>query len=345
MNALTGMRIEFHILQSFPVSCLNRDDVNAPKSAGIGGVLRARVSSQCWKRQVRLALHDLGIKLAVRTKQIEPLLEKACLAHGASEEQAHAFAAECAARLSNDTLLFFSEREADTMADFASANNFDPDAIIKKNKLTKEFKSAQKRILSAAEGLDIALFGRMVAQVPEMNIQAAASFAHALSTHRADNEIEFFTALDDLQEEQGSAHMGSLEYNAATYYRYVSLDLGQLADTIGLEDVGTAVEAFTKALYIAVPSARQTTQTALCPWNYAHVYVRKGQGMQVCFDEPVKSRNGYLAPSIEILEQRLKLQERLAGSLFGKKADFIFGKDETFTIDTLAQALAEQVRP
>ncbi|WP_298069812.1 type I-E CRISPR-associated protein Cas7/Cse4/CasC [uncultured Mailhella sp.] len=134
-------------------------------------------------------------------------------------------------------------------------------------------------------------------------------------------------------------------YNAATYYRYVSLDLGQLADTIGLEDVGTAVEAFTKALYIAVPSARQTTQTALCPWNYAHVYVRKGQGMQVCFDEPVKPRGGYLAPSIEALEQRLELQERLAGSLFGKKADFVFGKDETFTIDALAQALAEQVRP
>ena len=59
MNTLKGTHIEFHILQSFPVSCLNRDDVGAPKSAMIGGVSRARVSSQYWKPQVRQALQDL----------------------------------------------------------------------------------------------------------------------------------------------------------------------------------------------------------------------------------------------------------------------------------------------
>jgi len=45
--------IELHILQSFPVSCLNRDDLNSPKTAVFGGVQRARVSSQCWKRAIR----------------------------------------------------------------------------------------------------------------------------------------------------------------------------------------------------------------------------------------------------------------------------------------------------
>ena len=64
-------KIEFHILQSFPVSCLNRDDVGSPKTAVIGGVTRARVSSQCWKRAVRLSLHELGVKLGLRTKKIE----------------------------------------------------------------------------------------------------------------------------------------------------------------------------------------------------------------------------------------------------------------------------------
>ena len=60
--------IEFHILQSFPVSCLNRDDVGAPKTVVIGGVERLRVSSQCWKRSVRLALHEQGVKLGIRTQ-------------------------------------------------------------------------------------------------------------------------------------------------------------------------------------------------------------------------------------------------------------------------------------
>lgn len=71
MTYLKNTRIEFHILQSFPVTCLNRDDVGAPKSAIVGGVTRARVSSQCWKRQVRLALQEFGIKLGVRTKKGE----------------------------------------------------------------------------------------------------------------------------------------------------------------------------------------------------------------------------------------------------------------------------------
>ena len=57
-NPLKSVHIEFHILQSFPVTCLNRDDVGAPKTAMIGGSLRARVSSQCWKRQIRLTMHE-----------------------------------------------------------------------------------------------------------------------------------------------------------------------------------------------------------------------------------------------------------------------------------------------
>ena len=87
-NSYTNTRIEFHILQSFPVTCLNRDDVGAPKTAIVGGANRARVSSQCWKRQVRLTLKDFGIKLATRTKFVERLFTKACLEAGADEATA-----------------------------------------------------------------------------------------------------------------------------------------------------------------------------------------------------------------------------------------------------------------
>ena len=76
-NKYTNERIEFHILQSFPVTCLNRDDVGAPKTAVVGGVTRARVSSQCWKRSVRMALHDVGgVELGVRTKLIGKLVSE-----------------------------------------------------------------------------------------------------------------------------------------------------------------------------------------------------------------------------------------------------------------------------
>ncbi len=87
-NAYTNTRIEFHILQSFPVTCLNRDDVGAPKTAVVGGVTRARVSSQCWKRQVRLAMPGFGVKLATRTKQAQTLFTAACKTAGAQDDAA-----------------------------------------------------------------------------------------------------------------------------------------------------------------------------------------------------------------------------------------------------------------
>lgn len=224
-NAYTNTRIEYHILQSFPVTCLNRDDVGAPKTAMVGGVTRARVSSQCWKRQVRLAMPAFGIKLAARTKQAETLFTRACLEAGADEASAQACGKKIAEQLIDDTLLFISDSEARAFAEHARELEFD----IAKLKDKELAKIAKKAINPAVDALDIALFGRMVAKAADMNVEAAASFAHAISTHRVSNEVEFFTALDDLQAEPGSAHMGSLEFNSATYYRYISLDLGQLA--------------------------------------------------------------------------------------------------------------------
>lgn len=384
MNNLSGTRIEFHILQSFPVTCLNRDDVGSPKSAVVGGVERARVSSQCWKRQVRMALHELGkdvnLQMGVRTKDIAGMLKEAMLEAGATEEQALSCAEPVASALSDNTLLFFSRSEANAIAQEAKKNEFDINKLgtlsgkddkkkasakdSKKNEdgkeekkkftLSKELKKVLREALNpAVDGLDIALFGRMVAQEPDMNMQAAASFAHAISTHKSTNEVEFFTALDDRsrENETGSAHMGALEFNSATYYRFISLDLGQLFDNLHGRNLGKAVETFVKALYKAVPSARQTTQTGLRPWDFARVQIRKGQGMQVSFDKPVRSsQEGYLEPSKEELNNSIALQESRSGSLYGKLdgQDYVFGGEDLkmtgvnkVNIDELANNLGD----
>ncbi len=111
-NPYTNTRIEYHILQSFPVTCLNRDDVGAPKTAIVGGVTRARVSSQCWKRQVRLAMREFGVKLGIRTKRAEEIFIRACGEAGATEEQAETCGKKIASQLIDDTLLFISDSEA-----------------------------------------------------------------------------------------------------------------------------------------------------------------------------------------------------------------------------------------
>lgn len=337
-NPLKNTRIEFHILQSFPVTCLNRDDVGAPKTALVGGVQRARVSSQAWKRSVRMAMHDFGAKLGMRTKHVASTIAQTCRNIGASDEQANVCGEMIATYLSKDTLLFFTLSEARSFAEYAKEQGFDA----KKLKDKEVHKVAKKALNPAVDGVDIALFGRMVAQAAELNVEAAVSFSHAISTHKASNEVEFFTALDDLATAQGSAHIGSLEFNSATYYRYVSLDLGQLCQTLTGQNLPEAVEQFTKALFVAVPIARQATQSGASPWEFAKVMVRKGQRLQVPFETAIKAKDGgFIQPSIDAMTGYLAKQEKLHGSLFGKQAEYTYGQNDNFSIDDLIAALKQ----
>ena len=181
-----------------------------------------------------------------------------------------------------------------------------------------------------------------------MNVEAAASFSHAFSTHAVTQDLDFFTALDDCETEPGSAHMGTTEFTSATYYRYVSLNVEQLKETLGIEseeDLRYAVSSFIKALYLAVPSARQTTMSASCLWDYAQVLVRNGQRMQVSFEKPVVNGrdSGYLSPSIRALEERLAVQEKQAGSLYGLKERVVFSDETSIdeVIDRVMEAIAK----
>ncbi|AEC02350.1 type I-E CRISPR-associated protein Cas7/Cse4/CasC [Parasphaerochaeta coccoides] len=348
-----GKKIEFHIIQSFPVTTLNRDDVGAPKTALVGGVTRARVSSQAWKRQVRLHLHDFGIKLAVRTKYISQKIQEACQSLGASEDHAHSVGEAIAEVLAKDTLYFFSDSEALELARYAQSLDFDPKKIIGENKkdLKKIFDAQKSGLIKGfksqeVDGLDIALFGRMVALAPDLNVEAATSFAHAISTHKVANELDFFTAIDDLgSDTPASSHMGTLEFNSATYYRYVSLDLGQLEQNLGdTKHIPIAVSTFIKALYVAVPFARQSTLSGSSPWDYARVLVRNGQRIQAPFDKPVKpTEEGFSLPSINRLNEFLDRQEKLAGSLFGLQKAFRYGEDENYSIDDLITDLVTEI--
>jgi CRISPR system Cascade subunit CasC len=346
MNSL-NKKIEFHILQSFPVSCLNRDDVGSPKSAVIGGVNRARVSSQCWKRQVRQTMHELGINLGIRTKNIEALLNKAFLNAGANTESAEASAKSIAGALAKDTLIFVSENDLNILSEYASEKGFDfkdtDEKTILKD-ISKLFKGMAVKN-KALNGIDIALFGRMVAATKEMNVEASASFSHAISTHQVSTDIDYFTALDDMQEDddQGASHIGTNEFNAATYYRYICLDINTLASNLGITDIETdradvekAIETFVKALVIAVPTARQTTMSAASSWDYAKVLIREGQPLQMNFDKPVRAKGeGFLKPSIEELNSQIDNRKKLLGSLYSSSAELEWGLDSNYSIDDL----------
>lgn len=356
MNPL-NTKIEFHILQSFPVSCLNRDDVGSPKTAMVGGVKRARVSSQCWKRQVRLEAKKQGVKLGIRTMALQKLIEKALLAIGAEADKATVCATDMAAALTKETVIFITETEIAAIAEYAKNRDF---VVINSDKnkkrddqlksLSKDLSKVIKTTLNfATDGLDVALFGRMIAKATNLQVEGAASFNHALSTHKALNELDFFTAVDDLiaDDETGSAHMGSAEYTSATYYRYICLDIGQLVQNFGgdvhPDDIKRAIEVFVKALYTAVPSARQKTMSAAGSWDYAKVLVRSGQPMQMCLDKPVISKTGYLEPSIKALNEWQRAKQASAGSLYQKHGEYEMGVNSDYSIDSLIADLTKHV--
>jgi len=309
-----------------------------------------------------------------RTKLIKALIEKACIEAGATEQQAE----NCAESVENifikkneseknaakndvdgeaketkkeksDTLLFLSPSEVKKIAAAFKQEGFIPDKVIKQkvaDKQAKEIAALIGKLNFAVDGVDIALFGRMVAQAASMQVEAAASFSHAISTHKVTNEVEFFSALDDESKEPGSAHIGSLEFNSATYYRYVSLNIGQLWENMAGQNVIEAVKAFTRALYTAIPAGRQTTQSGACWWEYARIFIRRGQRLQVPFETAVKADGGgFLSPSKKVLDTYLDKKEKLAGSLFGKVAEIPpFGDDDSFTIDALINSITSALK-
>ena len=234
--------VDFHILQTVPPSCINRDDTGSPKTAVYGGVTRARVSSQAWKHAMRAAFaENARLDVGKRTKKVADLVKEQilALAPDADADKLAKKALENAGikfdekSKSDDkvtkALFFMSTAQAKALAELAVAGSTDK----------KEYQKA----LGAAPSMDMALFGRMVADDPSLNYDAAAQVAHSISTHAVQNEYDYFTAVDDCQAEDnaGAGHLGTVEYNSSTLYRYATVNVMELAGQLGAEQAAETV--------------------------------------------------------------------------------------------------------
>jgi CRISPR system Cascade subunit CasC len=351
--------IELHILQSFPVTCLNRDDVGAPKSAFFGGIQRARVSSQSWKRAIRAMARELqpAVFAGTRTRYVIRDLKRRFANAGRSPQEAQELAEATADALGKldsvekgtvKTLLYFSPMEMENVvqavlgAEFAEplgralegASVLQEATVAKddkaadkarkgrektRNELVKICEKPAKELRKAVkDAADIAVFGRMVADDHTLTIEGAGLFSHALSTHQAANEVEFFSAVDDTPdvEEQGAGagHIGTLEFNSACYYRYVGLNLDLLRDGDHLthlseKEFRTVLDTFLRSALLAVPGARKNSMFGFNPPAFVLGLRRRGHPLSLvnAFEEPIKARGeGYIKPSIERLESHLR---------------------------------------
>jgi CRISPR system Cascade subunit CasC len=361
--------LELHILQSFPVSCMNRDELNSPKTAIFGGAQRARQSSQSWKRPIRKFAADLQPLLyaGARTRLLIEEIKKRLTGLSRDEPTALALASCLGHYLAKldpkylgkvKTMMFFSRLEIERLGellhrlpddqvqklvdarkrvdekaletdsetgsdesdgDAGGETVVEPTVKIKRSpnepkKLSaKEFGKVVASVLKspvgdafrgkeaifAKDAADVALFGRMVASDHSLTVEAAAMFSHAISTNKVDaNELDFFSAVDDLQpsDEAGAGMTGTLEFNSATYYRFVGLNLDMLFDKDHLQSLTnaerrTVVETFVRATLVAYPTARQNSMHATTLPGFVLGVVREtGHPIQLvnAFERPIR---------------------------------------------------------
>lgn len=320
--------LELHIIQSFPVTCLNRDDFNSPKTAIFGGVQRARVSSQSWKRAIReMAAEISPLFQGKRTRLIVEPLKEALIKYGIPAEKAVEEAKKLAEALSTfdkdvekkqgvlkvKTLFFTTSAELDAIAK----------AYVENGDAKKAIKARGVGVLKDAA--DISLFGRMVANDHSLTVEGAAMFSHALSTHAVQNEPEYFSAVDDLQpsDESGAGMTGTIEFNSATYYRFAALNLDMLKDKDHLEALSkeerqSVVRAFIEASLKAIPVARRNSMNGNVLPAYVLAVVReKGHPVQLvnAFEKALTQGRdkGLCQSSVEALKQEFANLKKVWG--------------------------------
>lgn len=393
------MKLELHILQNFAPSNLNRDDTGSPKDCDLGGVRRARISSQCYKRAIREAFvtHQLLGKdeLAIRTRRlVEDVAKRVVDRTKIDLEQANNAVVRAlgGAKLSADLkpegdhwvwktqyLLFLPSRIVAELAELVSkhldaltpprakAEEPKPDAASKaKAKSKKQEKSEAKDevpvelrkqieqlLADGSRTPELGLFGRMIADAPSWNVNAACQVAHAVSTHRVSMEFDFYTAIDDLKRDDttGSDMMGTIPFNSACFYRYLVLDVDDLTASLGNDADAKAqarktFAALIRAAVFAIPSGKQNSMAAHNAPSFILADVRDGgapRSLANAFVDPVRPKAGDHGDLVG--QSVVKLGEFLAA------LDGVYGtegrKDLSFCVvdpnGTLAKTFGEEV--
>lgn len=300
--------IEIHALQNFAPSNLNRDDTGAPKDAWFGGTRRARISSQCVKRAVRQHFADLVEQksfslddIAVRTKRMLDVLTQSLVEKGRDEAEANEKIKTVLATIKlmvkedgkSQYLLFLGRREITDVADIINkrwdtitANDEVSTEKKKPGRAKKqaaqnadpELKKALDKVFNGGKAVDVALFGRMLADMPEKNQNAACQVAHALSTHAVEREFDFYTAVDDLKPEDtaGADMMGTVEFNSACFYRYAVIDWEKLIDNLQGDNelAKKGLRGFLEGFVVAEPTGKQNTFAAHNQPEFVAISVR-----------------------------------------------------------------------
>lgn len=367
--------VDIHVLQTLPPSNPNRDDTGAPKSATFGGVQRMRISSQAIKRATR---QDFEGKIddgnyGVRTKKIVELVartitEKRPDLEAESIELAEMGLKAIGFKLTEPRgdksdkelkeagfLVFLSAKQIEHVADvlISVAREDDPVAAFKELK--------PRSLVDTNHSIDIALFGRMVAEPNALNVDAACQVAHAIGVGAVEHEYDYYTAVDDEKKrndeaDEGAGMIGTIEFASATVYRYATINVDLLRENLGDDAVADrAVELFVDSFVRSMPTGKVTTFANRTLPDAVLVQVRDDQpiNMSGAFEEPiVAGQRGFAEPAIKrFVEFEARLRELTGLEAVESLVSWTTPRGESFSelgkhvrLASLGETAAEAVR-
>lgn len=329
--------IQLHMLTNYAPANLNRDDLGRPKTAKMGGVDRLRISSQSLKRAWRTSEvfeNELGDNIGVRTKRFGIEIYNHFIKAGVLEKKAKKWAQDIAGQFGKlkkaDKKNELIDLEIEQLVHIAPVEK---EAVLKLvDILIKEDRDPEDSELGLLrkdmQAADIALFGRMltkndsgVSNVPYC-IEAAAQVAHAITVNRIVVEDDYFTAVDDLnnnEEDSGSAHIGESGFGSGVFYTYVCINKTLLVENLGSEELANkSIKALTRVAATVAPTGKQNSYAsrAYALFILAEKGSQQPRQLSSAFLKPVDS-NDMANTAIERLEALRANMDKV----YGKCAD------------------------
>jgi CRISPR system Cascade subunit CasC len=304
--------LQLHLLTFFPPANLNRDDTGRPKTAVVGGATRLRLSSQALKRAWRTSdifAGALAGHMGKRTQRLGEVVLEHLRAGGMADDQALLIARDIAGvfgkvKDSKDKAPARIEQLAFVSPEESAAALALADRALAGEKIVAKDAGLLRTADTAA---DIALFGRMLADSPSYNREAAVQVAHAITTHRVMVEDDYYTAVDDLKtpaEDAGAGFLGEAAFGSGVFYLYLCVDRGLLFRNLG-GDEGLAVVALGALAEAAATIAPRGKQNSFAAHGRAgYVLAERGdrqpRTLAGAFARPVVA-DDLMATSIERL--------------------------------------------
>ena len=326
--------VQLHLLTAYAPSNLNRDDSGRPKTAKMGNTDRLRISSQSLKRAWRTSdcfYQSLSDHIGIRSRRFardwvyNPLID-----NGISEKIAKESAIKIASQfgkvknekspkdpLSNleiEQLVHISSNEQQAIKQLV-------DLIVSEKREPND--NEVKLLRKENSSIDIALFGRMLADSPAFNVEAACQVSHALGVSTVTIEDDFFTAVDDLNNNEvdaGSAHLGNRGFASALFYTYVCISRDLLLENLNGDEalVEKTLKALTESAAKVAPSGMQNSFASRAYTSY--LLIEKGsqqpRSLAVAYFNPIRSQDMVNDAISRLEEQRDKFDK-----VYGQCAD------------------------